>query len=168
MRRAAEDFLKEARALALLAAPLEDADFAAPTQFKGWTIGDVIAHLAFFDRAAVLSATSEECFESFTAPALTALKRGEPLTGAQNEWLAGDMGGVSGVALRDLWSEGAARLAETFAGIDPKRRLRWLGPDMSARSFITARQMEVWAHAQAVFDALGEAREECDRVRNIC
>ena len=38
---------------------------------------------------------------------------------------------------------------------------------MSARSSITARQMETWAHAQEVFDLLGLDREETDRIRNI-
>ena len=38
---------------------------------------------------------------------------------------------------------------------------------MSARSAISARQMETWAHGQEVFDVLGADREEHDRIRNI-
>ena len=38
---------------------------------------------------------------------------------------------------------------------------------MSARSFISARQMEVWAHGQEVFDSLGLQRQEQDRIKNI-
>jgi len=38
---------------------------------------------------------------------------------------------------------------------------------MSARSSITARQMETWAHGFEVFDALGQTRMEQDRIRNI-
>ena len=38
---------------------------------------------------------------------------------------------------------------------------------MSARSKITARHMETWAHGQEVFDALGKDREEKDRIKNI-
>ena len=38
---------------------------------------------------------------------------------------------------------------------------------MSARSSVTARQMETWAHGQAIFDELGMVREEDDRIRNI-
>ena len=38
---------------------------------------------------------------------------------------------------------------------------------MSARSAISARQMETWAHGQEVFDVLGADREEYDRIRNI-
>jgi uncharacterized protein (TIGR03084 family) len=38
---------------------------------------------------------------------------------------------------------------------------------MSARSSITARQMETWAHGQAIADELGIVRTEDDRIRNI-
>ena len=38
---------------------------------------------------------------------------------------------------------------------------------MSARSAISARQMETWAHGQEVFDVLGADREDHDRIRNI-
>ena len=32
---------------------------------------------------------------------------------------------------------------------------------------MTARQMETWAHGTAIFDALGRARHESDRLKNI-
>ena len=38
---------------------------------------------------------------------------------------------------------------------------------MSVRSSITARLMETWAHGQAVYDVLGEERQNTDRIRNI-
>jgi uncharacterized protein (TIGR03084 family) len=64
---------------------------------------------------------------------------------------------------------GRARSAfvATFRGIDPKTRLPWYGPDMSALSSATARLMETWAHGQDVADALGRRREPTDRLRHI-
>jgi uncharacterized protein (TIGR03084 family) len=38
---------------------------------------------------------------------------------------------------------------------------------MSARSAMSARQMETWAHGLAIWDMLGEHRPETDRIRNI-
>ena len=38
---------------------------------------------------------------------------------------------------------------------------------MSARSAMTARQMETWAHGFEVFDLFGVEREESDRLRNL-
>ena len=38
---------------------------------------------------------------------------------------------------------------------------------MGLRMFATARQMETWAHGQAIYDLLGETREATDQLRNI-
>ena len=46
-------------------------------------------------------------------------------------------------------------MVAAFARHDPRDRIPWYGPDMSARSGATARLMETWAHAQDVADALG-------------
>ena len=59
-------------------------------------------------------------------------------------------------------SEGSA-----YQQADPSDRVAWVGPSMSARSSITARQMETWAHGQAIADELGIERSEDDRIRNI-
>ena len=41
----ATDFLEESRALAGLLAALSDLDFETQTQFKGWTINNIVRHL---------------------------------------------------------------------------------------------------------------------------
>jgi uncharacterized protein (TIGR03084 family) len=46
-------------------------------------------------------------------------------------------------------------------------RLKWAGPDMSIRMFTTARQMETWAHGQAIYDLMRVTRAASDRLRNI-
>ena len=160
----AEDYRAEARALAAVLADLEDGDLATETQFKGWTIDDVIGHLHMFDVAAELSGTDPDGMSNFLKPVFAAIADGRSLIDAQNVWLDG----LSGRALRDRWIAQAERTADVYADYDPKARLKWAGPDMSARSMITARQMETWAHGQEVFDILGAERVEADRVKNIC
>lgn len=81
----------------------------------------------------------------------------------QYDWLDG----LSGRALFDAWLALSEKTADHFSTADPKVRLKWSGPDMSTRSFITARQMETWAHGHEVFDALGIQREDTDRIKNI-
>ena len=77
------------------------------------------------------------------------------------------VGGLGGQDLLDGWRAFYREMAERWAEIDPRRRVPWVGPDMSARSSITARLMETWSHGQAVFDLFGLAREEHDRIRNV-
>ena len=70
-------------------------------------------------------------------------------------------------ALLHRWREFSRELSERFVVADPKQRVKWVGPDMSARSSITARLMETWAHGQAIYDLLGKVRHEADRIQNI-
>ncbi len=65
------------------------------------------------------------------------------------------------------WQATAHTLAQALGGSDPKRRLPWFGPDMGVQMFTTARYMEVWAHAQEVYDLVGASRRHTDRIKNV-
>ncbi|MEQ8700370.1 MAG: TIGR03084 family metal-binding protein [Bauldia litoralis] len=157
------DFRDETHVLAALVDPLDARSITRPTLFKSWTVADIFGHLHMFDRAATLTATDTPAFHAFISWFEAGLKAERTMLDLQNEWLDG----LSGHALIDAWRDGAEETARVYAGLDPRARLKWAGPDMSARSCITARQMETWAHGQAVFDLLGVEREETDRIRNI-
>jgi len=153
----AADFLDETKALAALLAPLPDTAFDEATQFKGWTVNDVIRHLHFWNRAAGLQLTDEpelvRLLGAIGAGGMRAVER--------------EVVPQAGQALRAAWVETAGQIADIYATADPKARLKWAGPDMSARSSITARLMETWAHGQEVYDHLGVERIDQDRIRNI-
>ena len=74
---------------------------------------------------------------------------------------------LSGKELISLWKDEFSRVADAFSKADPKKRVKWAGPDMSVRSSITARHMETWSHGQEVFDQLGIDRINTDRIKNI-
>ena len=155
----AADFLGETQALGQLLAPLPDSAFSEATQFKGWTINDVIRHLHFWNRAASLQLTDEG--------ELTRMISGAMGAGGMRAFEKETLGGLAGQALREAWLGTAADVAGLYANADPKARLKWAGPDMSARSSITARLMETWAHGQEVYDHLGVERVDHDRIKNI-
>ena len=58
-------------------------------------------------------------------------------------------------------------MLNTFKNLDPRARLPWFGPAMSAASSLTARIMETWAHTQDIADALGVTREPTSRLRHV-
>lgn len=157
----AEDFLAENEALHAVLAPLSDADFDRATQFKGWTLNDVVVHLHFWNQAADLSARDEAAFMALMQQLMGALASGG-LRGFENAQIA-----ARGADLRAEWIALARDMAPRWAQMDPKTRLPWAGPPMSARSSMTARQMETWAHGFEIFDMLGHTRTEQDRIKNI-
>ena len=154
MLQQALDFHAESDALAALIESLDEQTFRRTTLFREWTIDDVVAHLHLFNKAADLSLNDEAGFAALWGRIVHAMKAGATLRDFAEEWLDG----VCGVELFEAWRGFYPGMAERFAAADPKRRLRWAGPDMSVRSSITARPMETWAHGQAVYDLLGIAR----------
>jgi uncharacterized protein (TIGR03084 family) len=74
---------------------------------------------------------------------------------------------MSGAALLALWRRDRARLLEVARGVDASARVPWYGPSMAARSAITARLMETWAHGQDVVDALRVTRPATQRLRHV-
>lgn len=158
----AQDFLTDTEVLHDALASLSPAELRQPTQFKGWSIENVLTHLHFWNIAADLSARDEPAFHAMIAPVLDSFQRGRGIRAPEDAAIA-----ARGTALRDAWIAQARDMAARWATMDPKQRLPWAGPSMSARSSITARQMETWAHGFEVFDTLGLTRREGDRLRNI-
>ena len=158
----ADDFLAETKALSTLVSPLSDDAYLQHTAFKGWTIDMVLRHLHFWNNAVLLSLKDEAAFGRLVEDLMGDLRAGT-LTDFEHRYLDG----LSGSALRSIWVALAEEVAGAFGTIDPSARLPWVGPDMSARSSITARLMETWAHGQEVYDQLGVPRANEDRIRNI-
>ena len=158
------DYLAEANSLFMLLQEQPNSVFGIQTQFKSWTISDVIGHLYVFDIAALKTLESAEAFEEYFAPIRSDLSRGLSILEIQCKYL----GDLTGRALLERWRITSKSLSEAYVVADPKQRVRWAGPEMSALTCITARQMETWAHGQEVFDVLGVTRPAADRIRNIC
>ena len=158
----ATDFLDECKALDQLLEPLNEVDFDMSTQFKGWTINNIIRHLHVWNIAVDLSLRDEAAFGAFVTAMMAGVRGGK-----LPEFEATYLDGLSGDALRTAWIQRAEATAAAFGAADPKLRLKWVGPDMSALSSITARLMETWAHAQAIYDVLGVERIDTDRIGNI-
>ena len=168
MLQEAKDFRDECDALANILTDADDATLATVTQFKNWTIEDVIGHLHVWNFAAGLTLESREKFQPFMEFAGRRLMAGKSHPEMQCEWISDNLNGVRGRKLFDAWRDYYPKLAKIYGAADPERRVAWAGPDMTVRSKIIARQMEVWAHGQEVFDILGATRKDSDRIRNIC
>ena len=159
----AYDFRDESDALYDLVAPLADADYDRVTLFRDWTINDVLQHLHFFNYVADLTLIDEAKFHRVYDELNAAREKSGSVVQATDELL----GGLKGVALRDAWHSFLHEMADRFYAADPKQRLKWVGPSMSARSSISARLMETWSHAQEIYDLLGVKRINHDRIKSI-
>jgi len=157
------DFRDESESLYRVLATLADADFARTTQFKGWTVHDVVSHLHAWNRAADLALADPAGFDEFRARLFAELGKGRRLREFETEWLDG----AKNRERVEQWRDFYLAMTERFLAADPKKRVAWAGPDMSVRSSISARLMETWAHSQEVYDLLGRECVHTDRIKNI-
>lgn len=157
------DLAAEGDELHRLLAPLDDADWNRATRFKGWTINDIVGHLHAGDLMGYASATDEAAFYALWNDIRAKRETGLTRLEEQRQRL----GNLEGRALLTRWREMLGKLTETLGARAPDDRLKWAGPDMGVRMFTTARQMEIWSHAQAIYDMLGIVRPRSDRLRNI-
>ena len=160
----ADDFAGECEATYALLKSLDDADYDLVTQFKGWTINDVIQHLYVGDIRAHMTLTDPEGYARIRdkRQAMVAASTAEKLANQREA-----AGNLEGRALLEAWRGSVSITAAAYSDADPKHRVQWAGPDMSARSSITARLMETWSHSQALYDVLGQERVDGDRIRAI-
>jgi uncharacterized protein (TIGR03084 family) len=160
MTALAADLAAESAVTRALVAGLDEAGWHTPTPAAGWDIADQVSHLAYFDEVAVRSAVHPERFTAEFAAA-------EADGGIDPDTIAARFRDRTGAELLAWFEVARADLIGTFAGLDPRARLPWFGPAMSAASSLTARIMETWAHTQDIADALGVTREPTDRLRHV-
>jgi uncharacterized protein (TIGR03084 family) len=155
-----DDLLAEQNALDAIVGHMDGPSWCEQTPAAGWDVSDQIGHLTFFDERATMAITDRQAFESELADAAPDLD-----TYMQEHLVASRRSSAS--ELLTSWRDARSALIAALGTVGPSDRVPWYGPDMSARSFASARLMEVWAHGQDVADALGVIREPTDRLRHI-
>jgi uncharacterized protein (TIGR03084 family) len=154
------DLAAESAVTRALVAGLDEAGWRTPTPAAGWDIADQVSHLAYFDEVTVRSAVNPEQFTAELAAA-------EAGGGINPDTIAARFRDLTGVQLLAWFDTARTDLISTFTGLDPRARLPWFGPSMSAASSLTARIMETWAHTQDIADALGVIRKPTGRLRHV-
>ncbi|MFN7149071.1 MAG: TIGR03084 family metal-binding protein [Microthrixaceae bacterium] len=158
------DLESEQAALDAIVEVLDAEQWALPTPSPGWSVADQIGHLSYFDRTAVTAIEDPEQFARRRDELFTAAF-GDPT--ALDELTLGETRAMDPAELIAYWRGGRLLLATAAATLDDSSRVEWYGPSMSAKSFLTARLMETWAHGQDVVDAVGAHRPATDRLFHI-
>ena len=154
------DLAAETAVLDSLVARLDEARWRAPTPAPGWSIHDQVTHLAYFDETAAQAAADPDGFRAGAAELMR-------LGGTFPDEIARRHAALPPAGALAWFRRARAGYLATFRGLDPRQRLPWYGPDMSAASSVTARLMETWAHGQDIADTLGVWRPPSARLRHV-
>jgi uncharacterized protein (TIGR03084 family) len=123
---------------------LDDDAWSRPSRCAGWSVADVVLHLAQTNEMAQssLDGTFGAWVQGFPSDArdiddgadrLVARERGTPVD-----------------ELRHRWIDGAARLCDSFRSVDPSARVQWVAGTLAARTLATTRLAETWIHTNDI------------------
>jgi len=160
----AADLVAEQQALDEVVADLDTEAWSRATPSPRWTVADQVAHLTYFDEAAATAIVDPDHFRTMVDDLMGVAGGGDD---AVDEFTLGRLRDLGPAGLLDAWRVGRGRLAEAAATLADDTRVIWYGPSMGAKSFLTARLMEAWAHGQDVVDTVGGHRPATGRLRHI-
>ncbi|MBV9039834.1 MAG: maleylpyruvate isomerase family mycothiol-dependent enzyme, partial [Acidimicrobiia bacterium] len=136
-----------------------------PSRCEGWTVADVVLHLAQTNEMAIASVDGR--YPEYLAQ-----------VGRQLEAVAAnvDDGAAHMVAaerdrplpqLKSRWRSSVDDFLARLYGADFHRRVQWVAGELSTRTLVTTRLAETWIHTGDVTDALGIELKPSDRLRHI-
>jgi uncharacterized protein (TIGR03084 family) len=128
------------------------AGWAAPSRCAGWSVQDVVLHLAQTDEMAVGSVAGD------LTGVLARLADGvEPAGGVDEgaDALVRSGRGAPPAEVLDRWRAAAAAQVQSFRRCDPHARVDWVAGDLAAATLATTRLAETWIHTVDVAAADG-------------
>ena len=157
------DLVAEQAALDAIVAGMAPDEWELATPSPGWAVTDQIAHLAYFDGTAALAISDPDGFVAHREHLVSMFDDADAMDAAT----IGPFRELSPDERLAEWRRQRDGLQSASSTLGEKTRIEWYGPSMGAKSFLTARLMEVWAHGQDVCDTVGASREATDRLRHI-
>ncbi len=163
MLKQADDFYQESECLHDILSKLSEKELQTISQFKAWTFNDILRHLHVWNYASFQSLLGDKEWNNFFIELQSFFNQGKRLQDFEKYFTKN----IKGKNLISLWRNEYKKVSTCFQKEHPKRRVKWVGPEMSVISSISARHMETWAHGQAIYDSLGMIRKNKDRILNI-
>lgn len=158
--------LKEQQAeLDALLAPLDADGWATPTpQCPGWTVHDVVLHMAQTDEAGTASA--EDRMGGGPSGFNRAIEGGDTVDDLAGYMVEQERGRPD-AELLDRWRTAAAAECAALAKRGAGDRVLWVSGELAARTLATTRLSETWIHTGDVADALGRPAAPTARLWHI-
>jgi uncharacterized protein (TIGR03084 family) len=160
MKQICEDLRTEHMELDAVLSALDEDQWMLMTPSPTWNIKDQVRHLTYFDDRAALAVTDPDAFGKHVEEVMSDISKFIKMLDGVGKDMPIDQ-------LMDWWRRERNKMVKAYEVLNPKDRLPWYGPPMSALSHATARLMETWVHGYDITDALHVKRTHTDRLRHI-
>lgn len=153
-----DDLAAECEQLDLLLSGLGPDAWTRESAAAGWTVSDVVLHLAQSEELAIASMAGDG--GAFVRA------DGVSVDEAVDRMVAAERGAPPAEVL-ERWRRARRTALEGLRNHPPTQRLSWAAMPLSPRTFATARLAEHWAHALDIAAPLGLGYPATDRLRHI-
>ena len=165
MQRIVAALTEQQDELSGLLADLDLDGWALPSACPGWSVADVVLHLAQTNEMATASARGD------LGAALAQLTEGlDPTAGDIDDGaalLVEHQRGAPSSEVRARWARSCGDLRAALLGCAPADRLTWVAGGLAARTLATTRLAETWIHAGDVASGVGVELVPTDRIWHI-
>lgn len=149
-----------------LLAHLDEGQWNAPSRCPGWSVADVVLHLAQTDEAAAASARGELARPASEGGWGAFSEAGNTVDDGAAAMVEHDRGATHREVF-ERWRTAAAEARAALGARHPSDRVMWVVGDMAARTLATTRLAECWIHTEDIALPLGLAAPATPRLWHI-
>jgi uncharacterized protein (TIGR03084 family) len=154
------DLEAEQDAIEAMVAALDEAGWLSPSAAPGWSISDVVLHLAQSEEAVVSSVTGANVSLIDAIPVA-----GDTLDEIMENRVRAERGDP--FVIFDRWRAARRAAVDALRHADPDARFPWAAAPLRPQVMATTRLAEHWAHALDIAEPLGADYPDTDRLRHI-
>ena len=154
-----DDLAAEQDRLDGILSDLSPAQWLEESGAAGWSVADVVLHLAQSEEGVVASASGRDLRSAF-APAAS-----ETVGDFADEMVRRDRAAPS--VVYDRWQRARRAAMAALLAADPQRALVWVAGTVKPATLATTRLAEHWAHGLDITEPLGVSFADTGRLRHI-
>lgn len=153
-----DDLASEQQRLETLLEPLTERQWSTPSAADGWTVADVVLHLAQTEEAVAASIANADRADLW--------ERGEQaLDDAVDDAVRAER--ATGAEVFRRWRAARQQSLAALRAADPDQRVPWAATPLRPRVLATTRLAEHWAHGLDITAPLRLPFPDTDRLRHI-
>jgi uncharacterized protein (TIGR03084 family) len=137
---------------------LDDAAWLTESGAKGWTVADVVLHLAQSEEAVVDSTSGRSLLEGRTLV-------GNNVDEIMDNWVRAERAAPDVIFKR--WQTAKTASLDALRAADPQQPLPWVAAPLKPKAMATTRLAEHWAHTLDIVGPLGVDYPDTDRLHHI-
>lgn len=147
-----------------LICPIQEPAWAQQSRCEGWSVSDVVLHLAQTNEMAIGSLTGT--FDEVLTALTTGLAPSKDVDDGAGLMVDKERG-ASPPETYARWRDGVDRMMDAYRAADPHSRVQWVAGTLSVHTLATTRLAETWIHTNDIAFGLGVSLAPPDRLRHI-